>query len=238
MKNNQNFKIQIFADGADVKSIEKLNLDSKINGFTTNPSLMKKAGIKDYKKFAHEVLKIVKDKPISFEVFSDEINEMELQAKEINSWGNNIYVKIPITNSKGEKTTNLVSKLSKNNIKCNVTAVFTLEQVKEIYNAIDTNTETIISIFAGRIADSGLDPLETMKEALKICQSKKNIQILWASTRELYNIIQANNINCHIITVPHSILPKLDGIGKDLNDLSLDTVKSFLVDAKNSGYKI
>tara|TARA_B100000029_G_scaffold516039_1_gene626345 strand:- start:3299 stop:4015 length:717 start_codon:yes stop_codon:yes gene_type:complete len=238
MKNNQNFKIQIFADGADIKSIEKLNLDSKINGFTTNPSLMKKAGIKDYKKFAHEVLKIVKDKPISFEVFSDEINEMESQAKEINSWGNNIYVKIPITNSKGEKTTNLVSKLSKNNIKCNVTAVFTLEQVKEIYNAIDTNTETIISIFAGRIADSGLDPLETMKEALKICQSKKNIQILWASTRELYNIIQANNINCHIITVPHSILPKLDGIGKDLNDLSLDTVKSFLVDAKNSGYKI
>ncbi len=238
MKNNQNFKIQIFADGADVKSIEKLNLDSKINGFTTNPSLMKKAGIKDYKKFAHEVLKIVKDKPISFEVFSDEINEMESQAKEINSWGNNIYVKIPITNSKGEKTTNLVSKLSKNNIKCNVTAVFTLEQVKEIYNAIHTNTETIISIFAGRIADSGLDPLETMKEALKICQSKKNIQILWASTRELYNIIQANNINCHIITVPHSILPKLDGIGKDLNDLSLDTVKSFLVDAKNSGYKI
>ena len=238
MKNNQNFKIQIFADGADVKSIEKLNLDSKINGFTTNPSLMKKAGIKDYKKFAHEVLKIVKDKPISFEVFSDEINEMESQAKEINSWGNNIYVKIPITNSKGEKTTKLVSKLSKNNIKCNVTAVFTLEQVKEIYNAIDTNTETIISIFAGRIADSGLDPLETMKEALKICQSKKNIQILWASTRELYNIIQANNINCHIITVPHSILPKLDGIGKDLNDLSLDTVKSFLVDAKNSGYKI
>jgi len=238
MKNNQNFKIQIFADGADIKSIEKLNLDSKINGFTTNPSLMKKAGIKDYKKFAHEVLKIVKDKPISFEVFSDDINEMESQAKEINSWGNNIYVKIPITNSKGEKTTKLVSKLSKNNIKCNVTAVFTLEQVKEIYNAIDTNTETIISIFAGRIADSGLDPLETMKEALKICQSKKNIQILWASTRELYNIIQANNINCHIITVPHSILPKLDGIGKDLNDLSLDTVKSFLVDAKNSGYKI
>ena len=238
MKNLSNYKLKIFADGADIQSIQKLNLDPKINGFTTNPSLMKKAGIKDYKKFAHDVLNVVKDKPVSFEVFSDEITEMESQAREINSWGKNVYVKIPITNSKGEKTSKLVNKLSRSNIKCNVTAVFTIDQVKEIYNAIDTNTETIISIFAGRIADSGLDPLKTMKKSLQICKNKKNIELLWASTRELYNIIQAKEINCHIITVPHPILLKLSGIGKDLKELSLDTVKSFLIDAKKSGFKI
>ncbi len=238
MKNSQIFKIKIFADGADLKSIEKLNLDPKISGFTTNPSLMRKAGITDYKKFAHDVLKIVTKKPVSFEVFSDEINEMEKQAKEINSWGENVYVKIPITNSKGEKTIKLINNLSNNKVKCNVTAVFTLNQVKEIYNSVNTNVDSIISIFAGRIADSGLDPLNTIREAIKICEKKKRVEILWASTRELFNIIQAENVNCHIITVPHSILPKLSGIGKDLESLSLDTVKSFLVDAENSGYKI
>jgi len=232
------FKIKIFADGADINSIKDLNSNSLISGFTTNPTLMKKAGVTNYKKFALEALKVVKNKPISFEVFSDEIKEMEMQAKDIASWGKNIFVKIPITNSKNEKTFELVKRLSKDSIKCNITALFTLEQVKEIYEAVDSNTETIISIFAGRIADSGIDPINTMEQAIKICEKKKNIQILWASTREVFNIIQAETIGCHIITVPHPILQKASNIGKNLNELSLDTVKSFLSDAQKAGFKI
>lgn len=233
-----NLKTLIFADGADLKSIVKLNSDPMISGFTTNPSLMKKAGIVDYKKFALEVLKIVKKKPVSFEVFSDEINDMERQAREISSWGENVYVKIPITNSKKIKTKNLVKKLSDDKIKCNVTAVFTLDQVKDVFESANNKTDLIISVFAGRIADSGLDPMSTMKKTIKLCASKKNIKILWASTREIYNLVQANEINCHIITIPNSILGKLPGIGKNLEELSLETVNSFLQDAEKSGFKI
>ena len=231
-------KIKIFADGADLASIEKFNSNSYISGFTTNPTLMKKAGIRDYKRFAFDVLEIVKNKPISFEVFSDEINEMENQAREISSWAKNIYVKIPISNSKSEKTFNLVEKLSKDGIKCNITAVLTIDQVKEIYQVADPKTETIISIFAGRIADTGIDPIQTMRDAINLCKPKKTIEILWASTREIINIMQANSIDCHIITVPHDILKKIQGLGKDLKQLSLETVQAFLTDAVNSGYKI
>ena len=231
-------KIKIFADGADLESIKKLNDISYIDGFTTNPTLMRKAGIMDYKKFAISVLEIVKNKPISFEVFSDELDEMEKQAEEISSWGKNVYVKIPITNTKGEKTFNLVKKLSKSGIKCNITAILTLDQVKEIYEIADTNIDMVISIFAGRIADTGIDPNQVMKDAINLCKPKRKIEILWASTREVLNIIQANKIGCHIITVPHQILNKLNGLGKNLEILSLETVQGFLSDAKKANYKI
>ena len=177
-------------------------------------------------------------KPVSFEVFSDEINDVERQAREISSWGENVYVKIPITNSKKIKTNNLVKKLSDDKIKCNVTAVFTLDQVKDVYESANNETDLIISVFAGRIADSGLNPMSTMKKTIDLCASKKNIKILWASTREIYNLVQANEINCHIITIPNSILGKLPGIGKNLEELSLETVNSFLQDAEKSGFNI
>jgi len=238
MKKLKDLDIKIFADGADLASIENLNMNQDIGGFTTNPSLMKKAGITDYKKFCQDVLKITKNKPISFEIFSDDLDEMYDQANEIASWGKSIFVKIPITNSKGEKTSGLIKKLLENKIKCNVTAILTIQQVKEIYEISNSETDVIISIFAGRIADTGIDPILMMSEAVNICKTKKNIEILWASTRELINIFQANQINCQIITVPHDILKKISLIGKNLEDLSLETVQMFLTDATKAGYKI
>ena len=238
MKKLKDLDIKIFADGADLVSIENLNMNQDISGFTTNPSLMKKAGITDYKKFCQDVLKITKDKPISFEIFSDDLDEMYDQANEIASWGKSIFVKIPITNSKGEKTSGLIKKLLENKIKCNVTAILTIQQVKEIYEISNSETDMIISIFAGRIADTGIDPIPMMSKAVNICKTKKNIEILWASTRELINIFQANQINCQIITVPHDILKKISLIGKNLEDLSLETVQMFLTDATKAGYKI
>jgi transaldolase len=238
MNKLKNLNIKIFADGADLVSIEKLNMDQNISGFTTNPSLMKKAGVTDYKKFCQDVLKITKDKPVSFEIFSDDLDKMYDQANEIASWGKSIFVKIPITNSKGEKTSGLIKKLLENKVKCNVTAILTIQQVKEIYEISNFETEVIISIFAGRIADTGIDPIPMMTEAVNICKTKKNIEILWASTRELINIYQANQINCQIITVPHDILKKIPLIGKNLDDLSLETVQTFLNDATKAGFKI
>ena len=235
---NNNLNIKIFADGADLNSIKKLSLDENIKGFTTNPSLMKSAGVTDYKKFCKEVLEITKEKPVSFEIFSDDLEDMYEQAVEIASWGKSIFVKIPITNSKGQKTTNLVKRLLDKNVKCNVTAVFTLNQVEEVFKITNLSTELIISIFAGRIADTGVNPLDVMSKAIEICKNKKNIKILWASTRELLNIFQANEIDCHIITVPNDILKKMSFIGKNLDDLSLDTVKTFLNDANKAGFKI
>ena len=234
----KNMKIKIFADGANLDFIKELNLNNNISGFTTNPSLMKKAGVKDYKKFSLDVLKIIGDKPVSFEIFSDELNEMYSQANEITLWGNNVYVKIPITNSKGEKTSELVKKLLRKGIKCNVTAILTLEQVKEIYDISQNDTEVIISIFAGRIADTGIDPNKIMADSVNLCKSKDKIKILWASTRELLNIFQADKIGCHIITVPNEILKKTSQIGKNLNELSLETVKTFLSDATDAGFEI
>ena len=238
MNKIKDLNIKIFADGADLTSIENLNLNKDVSGFTTNPSLMKKAGVTDYKKFCQDVLKITKEKPVSFEIFSDDLDEMYDQANEIASWGKSIFVKIPITNSKGEKTSGLIKKLLENNIKCNVTAILTIQQVKEIYEISNSETDVIISIFAGRIADTGIDPILMMSEAVNICKTKKNIEILWASTRELINIFQANQINCQIITVPHDILKKISLIGKNLDDLSLETVQMFLNDATKAGFKI
>ncbi len=234
----KDLNIKIFADGADLVSIKNLDNDKNISGFTTNPSLMKKAGVSDYKKFCLDVLNITKNKPVSFEIFSDDLDEMYEQAMEIAAWGDSIFVKIPITNSKGKKTTGVIKKLLNQNVKCNVTAILTIEQVKEIFEISNNETKVIISIFAGRIADTGINPIPMMSEAVKICKDKKNIEILWASTRELLNIFQANEIGCQVITVPHDILKKVSLIGKNLNDLSLETVQMFLKDAVKAGFKI
>ena len=236
--NYKKFKIQIYADGADLESIINLSNNNLISGFTTNPSLMKHAGIKDYVKFAKEVLLAVKNKPISFEVFSDDLKEMEEQAKEIASWGKNIYVKIPITNSRGEKTNDLISNLSSLGVCCNITAVFTINQVKEVTKALSNNVDSIISIFAGRIADTGVNPESIIKESVNIVKLNPKIKILWASTREVFNIIQADKLNCDIITVPNNLLGKLKDFGKDLEKFSLETVKAFLKDSKDAGFKI
>jgi transaldolase len=233
----KNFKIKIFADGADLISIRKLNSKKYISGFTTNPTLMKKSGIKDYKKFALNVLKFVKTKPISFEVFADNLNLMKQQAREISTWGKNVYVKIPVTNSKGVKTTSIIKTLSEEGINLNITALFTKSQIKETVNSLDKNTKSIISIFSGRIADAGVNPENIIKYSLKVAKKKK-IEVLWASTRETYNIFEAQKIKCHIITVPHSILNKFGLIGMDLKKLSLATVKSFLTDSIKAGFKI
>tara|TARA_B110001452_G_scaffold104115_1_gene86373 strand:- start:5633 stop:6346 length:714 start_codon:yes stop_codon:yes gene_type:complete len=233
----RNFKIKIFADGADMASIKKLNSKKYISGFTTNPTLMKKAGIKDYKKFALSVLKFVKTKPISFEVFADNLDLMKKQAKEISSWGKNVYVKIPVTNSKGVKTQSIIKSLSKDGVNLNITALFTKDQIKETVNSLDKNTKSIISIFSGRIADTGVNPENILKYSLKIAKKKK-IEVLWASTRETYNIFEAQKLKCHIITVPHSILNKFDFIGMNLKKLSLSTVKMFLSDSIKAGFRI
>jgi len=238
MVNIHDLKIEVFADGADLTSMLELNDDINIRGFTTNPSLMKKAGVKDYKNFAIELSQKIKDKPLSFEVFADDINQMEDQAHEINSWGKNINVKIPITNTKGVSTNDLIWKLTSQNIKCNVTAIFTIEQVKNLLGFINKDTYTIISIFAGRIADTGIDPIPLMQEAVDLTKLKANIKILWASPRELLNIFHADDSGCHIITVPSDILKKMNLINKNLDEFSLETVKMFYDDARNVGYKI
>ena len=234
----KDLKIKIFADGADLNSIQKLNDISYIKGFTTNPTLMRKVGVVDYKQFAIDALKVVKDKPISFEVFADDIKEMEIQAMEIASWGANANVKIPITNIKGVSTVELLKKLSIRGVVCNVTAIFTLDQLNGVLEVLNSGTPAILSIFAGRIADAGIDPINIMKEAVKLAKIKPRSSILWASTREVINIFQAEEIGCQIITVPHDILKKLSDVGKDLKQYSLDTVSTFYKDAKAAGYAI
>ena len=231
-------KIKIFADGADLESILELNKNPLIKGFTTNPTLMKKAGVVNYKAFAKEVIKNISDKPLSFEVFADEINEMEKQANEIASWGGNVNVKIPITNTKNESTIDLISKQKKKGISCNVTAIFTTKQVLDLMNKIDLNSNIIVSVFAGRIADTGIDPSPLMLECANIMKNHKNAELLWASPREIFNIFQAAMCGCHIITVPNDLLAKLNNLNKDLNQFSLETVKMFYDDAHNAGYSI
>ncbi len=231
-------EIKIFADGADIQEMVKLSENSLIKGFTTNPSLMKSAGVKDYKNFAEEILSKIKNKPISFEVFSDELDEIERQAEEISKWGKNVYVKIPITNTKNQSTSEIIYRLSNKGISCNITAIFTLNQVKQVLEVLNKNTPNIISIFAGRIADTGIDPSEIMRQSVEIAKSNTNSEILWASTREVLNIFQAENLGCHIITVPHDLLKKLKNINKDLNKYSLETVSSFYKDAVKAGFKI
>ncbi len=231
-------KIEIYADGADILEIKKLSRIKYIKGFTTNPSLMRKSGIKNYEKFCKNALKISGNKPISFEVFSDELNEIKNQALKISSWSKNVYVKIPITNTKKISTNNIINELNNKNVKLNITAIFTRKQIDGVLKNINKKTPCILSIFAGRIADAGFDPEKIINYAVKKCKKFKNVKILWASTREIYNIFQATKLKCHIITVPNDILNKLNIIGKNLDQYSLETVKSFYNDAKKSGYKI
>ena len=238
MKSVKNLKIKIFSDGANLDEMLDMNKKDFIHGMTTNPSLMKKAGIKDYKIFAKSVLKEIKTKPISFEVFSDDFAEMEKQAKEIASWADNVYVKIPITNTKKESSISLIKSLAKNDIKLNITAIMTLDQVKTVTSALNTNTPSIISVFAGRIADTGQDPIPLMKESLNVMKTNTKSELLWASSRELLNIFQAEEIGCHIITVTKEIISKLKFVNYDLSEYSLDTVKGFYKDALDAKFKI
>ena len=238
MKKIKDLKIKIFSDGANLEEMISMNKKDFVHGMTTNPSLMKKAGIKDYKTFAKNVLKEIKTKPISFEVFSDDFSEMEKQAKEIASWAQNVYVKIPITNTKKESSISLIKNLAKNNIKLNITAIMTLEQVKSVVSVLNHDTPSIISVFAGRIADTGRDPIPVMKESLNIMKTNTKSELLWASSRELLNIFQAEEIGCHIITVTKEIISKLKFIDYDLSEYSLDTVKGFYNDALDAKFKI
>ena len=232
-------RIKIFADGASLPSMLESARDPRIAGFTTNPTLMRKAGIADYRAFAKEVLAAIKDKPISFEVFADDVPEMKRQAREIATWGDNVYVKIPVTNTKREPTTELVRELAGAGVKLNVTAICTLDQVREVAQALKGGAPSVVSVFAGRIADTGRDPIPLMKEALSICRpAGKSIELLWASPRELLNIIQAAEIGCDIITVTPDLLKKLELVGKDLGEFSLDTVKMFHRDAADAGYEL
>jgi transaldolase len=231
-------RIKIFADGADLAAMVKLAENPLIKGFTTNPTLMRKAGITDYANFAREVLNRITDRPISFEVFSDEFDDMERQAYIINSWADNVYVKIPITNTRAETAAPLIHKLSHQGLKLNITAMTTLEQVKEVSDAVRGGAPSFISVFAGRVADTGCDPLPIMKESLNILKSSPGAELLWASPREVLNIVQADTMNCPIITVTHDLLAKLGTLGKDLQVFSLDTVKMFYQDAQAAGFHI
>jgi len=231
-------KIKIFADGADLAGIKAMYAKPWIKGFTTNPTLMRKAGVADYKAFALEVLKAVPDRPVSFEVFADEFDEMEAQAMEINSWGPNVNVKIPVTNTKRQFAGPLIRRLSEAGVQLNITAVLTLDQVRAVTEHLAAKTPAIVSIFAGRIADTGTDPVPVMRQALTIMNAKPKAELLWASPRELLNIVQANEIGCHIITATNDILNKLSLLGKDHGDYSLETVEMFYKDASAAGYTI
>lgn len=233
-----NFKVKLFADGAEKAGMIEMYNNPRISGFTTNPTLMKKAGVIEYVTFAKDILTIIKDKPISFEVFSDEFDEMEKQALEIASWGKNVYVKIPITNTRGESSVNLVANLSQKGVKLNITAILTVEQVKSVLPGLSNGKGSYVSIFAGRIADAGIDPIPIMSEVVGLLKSSPQIELIWASPRELLNVVQANSIGCHIITATNDILKKLPLLGKDLAEYSLDTVKMFYNDAKTVGYTI
>jgi len=238
MRTLSDLKIKLFADGADKAQILKWSANPVIRGFTTNPTLMRSAGVTDYEAFAGEILEKIKDRPISFEVFADDFCEMERQARKIAAWGTNVYVKIPVTNTLRQSSMELASVLSHSGIKVNVTAVMTLEQVEKVAMALDGGAPALISVFAGRIADTGTDPQPLMAAAVKMVSLLSNIELIWASPRELLNIFQANDAGCHIITVPDSILAKLPHVGKDLHDFSLETVMMFHHDAARSGYQL
>jgi len=238
MKKIEDLKIKIFSDGADKKEMLDMNSKTLIKGFTTNPSLMKKTGIKNYEAFAKDILSIIKEKPISFEVFSDDFDEMERQAMKIASWANNVYVKIPITNTKKQNSAKLIKRLSEKKVKLNITAIMTLDQVKTVVKILDKKIPNIISVFAGRIADTGRDPIPIMKDCLNEMKNYPNSELLWASSRELLNIIQSDDIGCHIITVTNDIINKLELINFDLEEYSLNTVKTFYKDATEADFKI
>ena len=231
-------KTKIFCDIADYKTIRSFSNKSLVDGFTTNPSLMRLAGAKNYKKYSLKILKVCKKKPISFEVFADNAQDMLKQAYEINSWGKNVYVKIPVVNSKGNFMGAVIKELSDEGIKLNITAVYTFEQTKKIYKKLNKKTKSIISIFAGRMSDKGKDPLPIFKKSISLTKNNKNIEILWASTREAYNFIQAKQINCNIITMPPKVINQIIGFGKSFKSMTLDTVKGFLADSKKSRFSL
>jgi transaldolase len=230
--------VKVFADGADLASMKTLAQKSIVKGLTTNPTLMRRAGITDYKSFAQSVLSEIKDKPVSFEVFSDDFHDMQRQAMEISSWGKNVYVKIPVMNTKGQSSAELVRTLSQAGVKLNVTAIFTTKQIVETYDALRGGAPSNISVFAGRIADAGLDALPFMQTAVALANMIDGCEVIWASPREVYNVVQASQIGCHIITVTPDILGKLEQLGKDLTQFSNETVSMFYRDAQSAGFKI
>jgi len=231
-------KTKIFCDIADLSSISKFNKKSIVKGFTTNPSLMRKAGAKDYKFYSKQILKVCPKKPISFEVFADDQKSMINQGKKINTWGKNVYVKVPVVNSKNKFMGGVIKELNKQNIKLNITAVYNAQQTKKILKVINKKTKVIISVFAGRAGDSGKDPVPEFIKSIKLAKKFKNVEILWASVREPYNYLQAKQLGCHIITIPPSIIEKIEKFGKSFDQLTKETVKAFLVDSKKSRFKI
>lgn len=234
----ESLKVKIFADGADLDGMKRLAQNPLIKGFTTNPSLVRKAGASDYVAYAREVLAALPGRPISFEVFADELDEMEAQALEIATWGDHVNVKIPVTNTRGETTAPLLESLAARGVELNVTAIFTLEQVEEVCEVLSPTTPAIVSVFAGRIADTGIDPVPVMAEAARILEAKPKAELLWASPREILNIYHADAAGCHIITVSHDVLSKLNLIGKDLLEYSRETVQAFYKDATAAGFTI
>jgi len=231
-------KVKLFADGADRAGILRMYANPLIRGFTTNPTLMRKAGVTDYEAFAKDILNAVVDRPISFEVFADEFAEMERQALKISAWGENVYTKIPVTNTRRQKSLDLVCRLARRGVKLNVTALMTLEQVKEVAAALAGGPPAYISMFAGRIADTGRDPMPIMAEAVDILRPYPNLELIWASPRELLNIFQADSVGCHVITATHDLLHKMELVGKDLGEFSLETVEMFHRDAAQAGYEL
>lgn len=235
---SQELNVKIFADGADRNDIVRLYEDKRIRGFTTNPTLMRKAGITDYEAFAKDILTHIKDRPISFEVFSDEFDEMERQAIKIAGWGANVYVKIPVSNSMGAPSYDLIHRLARRGVQLNVTAIFTLDQVREVSAALENHAASNVSIFAGRIADTGRDPVPLMAAAVALCAQFDKQELIWASPREVLNIFQADAVGCHIITVTPDVLKKLSIVGKDLTAYSLETVKMFRTDAVAAAFEL
>ena len=231
-------KTKIFCDIADISSIKKFNNKSIVKGFTTNPSLMRKAGAKDYKSYSEEILKVCRNKPISFEVFADDQKSMIEQGEKINTWGKNIYVKVPVVNSKNKFSGKVIKDLNSKNIKLNITAVYTAKQTSKILKLINKKTKVIISIFAGRAGDTGKDPIPEFIKSIKLAKNYKNVEILWASVREPYNYLQAKQLGCHIITIPPTLIEKIEKFGKSFNQLTVETVKAFLVDSKKSNFKL
>jgi transaldolase len=238
MKSPSDLKVKLFADGAEKKSMLELYANPMIRGFTTNPTLMRKANITDYEAFAHDILATITDRPISFEVFADEFDEMERQARLINTWGPNVYVKIPVTNTKQEPACELIHRLSHDGIKVNVTAMLTLDQVCAVMGALANGAPSNVSVFAGRIADTGVDPVPIMEQAVRMLRPQPQIELIWASPRELLNVFQADAVGCHIITATNDVLAKLALVGKELDEYSLETVKMFRQDALSAGYSI
>ena len=231
-------RTKIFCDIAELDQIKIFNKKNIVKGFTTNPSLMRKAGAKDYKSYSKKILKLCENKPVSLEVFADEYETIKIQAKKINSWGKNVYVKVPVTNSKGKFMGKIIKELNNQNIKLNITAIYSAKQTEKILSLINKKTKVIISIFAGRAGDVGKDPIPEFKKSISIARNYKNVEILWASVREPYNYLQAKQLGCHIITVPPSIIEKIEKFGKNFNQLTIETVKTFLIDSKKSNFKI